>query len=430
MATTQASPDGQTGAFDLPNRWVVLIILLGIAIFNQADRFLLAGLIEPVKQEFGVSDAVMGLLTGPAFAVFYSLLAIPIAIYADRANRLKIIVAGCIVWSIFTVLSGFATGPWTLAAARIGVGVGEAAFQAPAYSIIAAYFVAESRGKAFAIMALSVYFGQTLGLAGGPAIAEAYDWRLAFKLFGAIGLVIIAIAWFVIKEPPRVEAAPDRKPFVPLAKRLIRLGSYRNMMIGMALGVLSGLAFGSWGKTLFERSYEMSTADAGAAFGLAFAIPGMIGALLFGALSDRLTKTSYGRTLLLSAIGLSGATAAVLGAIWAPVLGTALMLAVPAGILGGGWAVGIYAGLQYILPDHLRATGTAIAMLFVNLLGYAVGPWAVGELSVLFGEGTLGLQMALTVVVPIGVVGALLLWRGSLTLDDDRKNLHTGEKTS
>ena len=216
---------------------------------------------------------------------------------------------------------------------------------------------------------------------------------------------------------------------MPLAKRLIRLGSYRNMMIGMALGVLSGLAFGSWGKTLFERSYEMSTADAGAAFGLAFAIPGMIGALLFGALSDRLTKTSYGRTLLLSAIGLSGATAAVLGAIWAPVLGTALMLAVPAGILGGGWAVGIYAGLQYILPDHLRATGTAIAMLFVNLLGYAVGPWAVGELSVLFGEGTLGLQMALTVVVPIGVVGALLLWRGSLTLDDDRKNLHTGENT-
>ena len=407
----------------LPNRWIVLVLLLGIAIFNQADRFLLAGLIEPVKAEFEVSDAVMGLLTGPAFAIFYSLLAIPIAIYADRANRLKIIVAGCVVWSVFTILSGFATGPWTLAAARVGVGVGEAAFQAPAYSIIAAYFVAESRGKAFAIMALAVYFGQTLGLAGGPAIAEAYGWRAAFQIYGVLGLVLIVVSWIVIQEPPRSEAPPARQPFVPLAKRLIKLASYRNMMIGMALGVLSGLAFGSWGKTLFERSYEMGTADAGAAFGLAFAIPGMLGAMLFGALSDQLTKTSYGRTLLLSAIGLTGATIAVIAAIWAPTLSNAILIAIPAGLLGGGWAVGIYAGLQYILPDHLRATGTAIAMLAVNLLGYAVGPWLVGELSVQFGEGTFGLQQALTVVVPIGFVGAFLLWRGSLKLQEDRDTL-------
>lgn len=421
-ATAQAPSDKS-----LPNRWIVLVLLLGIAIFNQADRFLLAGLIEPVKAEFNVSDAVMGLLTGPAFAIFYSLLAIPIAIYADRANRLKIIVAGCVVWSVFTILSGFATGPWTLAAARVGVGVGEAAFQAPAYSIIAAYFVAESRGKAFAIMALAVYFGQTLGLAGGPAIAEAYGWRAAFQIYGVLGLVLIMISWIVIHEPPRSEAPPERQPFAPLAKRLIKLASYRNMMIGMALGVLSGLAFGSWGKTLFERSYEMGTADAGAAFGLAFAIPGMLGAILFGALSDKITKSSYGRTLLLSAIGLSGATIAVLAAIWAPTLSNAVLIAVPAGLLGGGWAVGIYAGLQYILPDHLRATGTAIAMLAVNLLGYAVGPWLVGELSVQFGEGTLGLQQALTVVVPIGFVGALLFWRGSTKLEEDRGTLAEAE---
>lgn len=422
-ATTSASDK-------LPNRWVVLILLLGIAIFNQADRFLLAGLIEPVKAEFAVSDAVMGLLTGPAFAIFYSLLAIPIAIYADRANRLRIIVVGCVVWSVFTILSGFATGPWTLAAARVGVGVGEAAFQAPAYSIIAAYFVAESRGKAFAIMALAVYFGQTLGLAGGPAIAEAYGWRAAFQIYGVLGLVLILVSWLIIHEPPRTETPPERQPFAPLAKRLIKLASYRNMMIGMALGVLSGLAFGSWGKTLFERAYEMGTADAGAAFGLAFAIPGMFGALLFGVLSDKLTKSSYGRTLLLSAIGLTGATLAVLVAVWAPSLNNAVLIAIPAGLLGGGWAVGIYAGLQYILPDHLRATGTAIAMLAVNLLGYAVGPWLVGELSVQFGEGTVGLQQALTVVVPIGFVGAFLLWRGSLKLQQDRETLAAKEANS
>lgn len=429
MAETSAGETERAG-FDLPNRWLVLILLLGIAIFNQADRFLLAGLIDPVKSEFGVSDAVMGLLTGPSFAVFYSILAIPIAIYADRANRLNIIAIGCLVWSLFTILSGFAIGPWTLAAARVGVGVGEAAFQAPAYSIIAGYFVSSSRGKAFAIMALAVYFGQTLGLAGGPAIAEAYNWRLAFKLFGAIGLVIIAIAWLIIKEPPRLDPPATRQPFAPLAARLIRLTSYRNMMIGMGLGVLSGLAFGTWGKTLFERSYEMGTAEAGATFGIAFAIPGMIGALLFGALSDKVTQSGYGKTLFMSAIGLSGATAVVMAVVWAPLLNHAVLLAIPAGILGGGWAVGIYAGLQYVLPDHLRATGTAIAMLAVNLLGYAIGPWIVGELSQQFGEGATGLRMALTLVVPVGFLGAFLLWRGSRMLEVDRASLANSEANS
>ncbi|WP_252258515.1 spinster family MFS transporter [Erythrobacter aurantius] len=408
----------------LPNKWIVLILLLGIAIFNHADRFLLAGLVDPIKAEFGVSDGFMGLLMGPAFAVFYSTLAIPIAIYADRANRIRIIVAGCVIWSVFTILSGYATGPATLAAARIGVGVGEAAFQAPAYSVIAAYFMADQRGKAFAVMALAVYFGQMLGYGAGPAIAEVHDWRFAFKLFGAIGLAIVAVAWLIVREPPRTEAATARLPFVPLARQLVRLRSYRGMMFGMGIGVLSGIAFGFWGPTLFSRNYGISMAEAGSAFGGAFVIPGMIGAMLFGALADRIAKNGYARMLVLSAIGLAVATGVVVATVWAQSLTVALLWALPAGLFGGGWAVGIYAGLQYVLPDRMRATGTAIAMLAVNLLGYVIGPWLAGVLSEAFGEGAQGLRMALTVVVPVGLLGALLLWRGALSLEADRKSLH------
>lgn len=411
----------------LPNKWIVLILLLGIAIFNHADRFLLAGLVDPIKSEFGVSDGFMGVLMGPAFAVFYSTLAIPIAIYADRANRIRIIVAGCVIWSVFTILSGYATGPVTLAAARIGVGVGEAAFQAPAYSIIAAYFIAEQRGKAFAVMALAVYFGQMLGYGAGPAIAEVHDWRFAFKLFGAVGLGIVAVAWLVVREPPRVGDTVARLPLIPLARQLVKLRSYRGMMIGMGLGVLSGIAFGFWGPTLFSRNYEITMAEAGSAFGGAFVIPGMIGAMLFGALADRISKSGYDRMLLLSAIGLTVATAVVVATVWADSLTVALLWAIPAGLFGGGWAVGIYAGLQYILPDRMRATGTAIAMLAVNMLGYVIGPWIAGELSEVFGEGAAGLRMALTVVVPVGLAGALLLWRGALSLEADRKSLYADE---
>ena len=408
----------------LPNKWLVLLILLGIAVFNYADRYLLAGLVEPIKHDFGVSDSFMGLLMGPAFAVFYSTLAIPIAIWADRHSRIRIIVIGCVIWSFFTILSGYAVGPWSLGAARIGVGVGEAAFQAPAYSLIAAYFPAHQRGKAFACMALATYFGQMLGYGVGPAIAEVEDWRFAFKVFGVAGLVIVLVAWFVIREPARLQEVAVRQPFVPLARRLLKLTSYRGMMFGMGLGVLSGIAFGFWGPTLFSRSYALSMADAGASFGSAFVIPALVGTLLFGFIADRVIVGDYGRMLVLSALALTGATLSVVAATWAPTLNWAVAAAVPAGLLGGGWAVGIYAGLQYILPDHMRATGTAIALLAVNLLGYVIGPWIIGVLSDAFGQGASGLRIALTVVVPVGFAGALLLWRGAVALAGDRQRLH------
>ena len=153
------------------NPWLVLGIFLLIYIFNYADRYLISGLVDPIKAEFGVGDQFMGLLMGPAFAVLYTTAGIPIARYADRSSRINIICIGCFVWSLFTGLSGFAVDEWTLALARVGVGVGEAAFVAPAYSMLADYFKPEKRGMAFATMGLAVYFGQMTGYAAGPAIA-------------------------------------------------------------------------------------------------------------------------------------------------------------------------------------------------------------------------------------------------------------------
>ena len=407
----------------LPNRWLVLALMLGIAIFNHADRYLLAALVEPIKSEFTVSDGFMGLLMGPAFAVLYSIMAIPFAIYADKHSRIRIIVIGCVVWSMFTALSGFVSNPWQLAGARIGVGVGEAAFQAPAYALLAAYFPEKERGKAFAVMALATYLGQMLGYGGGPAVAEIWDWRAAFMLFGALGLAIIVIAWLVVKEPARVETPPVRQPLVPMASRLFRLGSFATMTVGMALGVMSGIAFGFWGPSLFARSYGLSITEAGSAFGAAFVIPGIIGAIGFGIVSDKLVQKGYQRILIMSALALSATTCALIATAWAPTLQWAILLAIPAGLMGGGWPVGLFAALQYVLPDHMRSTGTAIALLCVNMLGYVVGPWLVGTLSGVFGEGADGLRMAMVMVVPAGLIGALLIWWSARYLIADRERL-------
>ncbi|MEO9633571.1 MAG: MFS transporter [Parasphingorhabdus sp.] len=407
----------------LTNKWIVLLLLLGISVFNYGDRYLLAGLVEPIKAEFSVSDGFMGLLLGPAFAVFYSILAIPFAIYADRHSRINIICAGCVIWSLFTVLGGFADSQYTLAAARVGVGVGEAAFQAPAFSLIASYFKPEQRGKAFAVMALSVYIGQILGYSGGPAIAAQSDWRMAFIVMGSAGFVVVALAWLLVKEPPHEKTSVKHPPLFDTFRQLIRVSSYRYMAIGMGLGVMSGIAFGFWGPTLFSRAYDMSQTEAGSAFGVAFTIPAFLGVIGFGALVDYLTKNGYGRALMLSAIALLFATLSIMGAIWASSVDHAVLWAIPAGLLGGGWSVGLYASLQYILPDRMRATGTALAMLIVNILGFVLGPWIAGGISDYFGADATGIRQGLTVVVPVGIVGALLIWLGAKTLEQDQSLL-------
>ena len=413
----------------LANPWVALALLFGISVFNYADRYLLAGLVEPIKAEFDVSDGFMGFLLGPSFAVLYSTLAIPIAYYADRNSRIAIICIGCVIWSVFTVLSGFAIGPWSLAAARVGVGIGEAAFQAPAYSLIAAYFLPDQRGKAFAVMALSVYVGQILGYTGGPALAAQEDWRFAFKVMGGSGFLVVVLAWLMIREPARENSVADNPNLIATFKQLVGVSSYRLMAIGMGLGVMSGIAFGFWGPTLFSRAYDMTQTEAGSAFGTAFTIPAFIGVIGFGALVDYLVKNGYARALALSAIALTFATLAVIGAIWASSVENAVIWAIPAGLLGGGWSVGLYASLQYILPDRMRATGTALAMLAVNLLGFVLGPWLAGEISDIFGADADGIRQGLTFIVPVGILGAVLIWLGAKSLETDRVALEKAENT-
>lgn len=178
----------ETTTPNLPTRryaWFVLVMMVLLYLLNYADRYVAVGLLEEIKKTFEVSDTYMGFLVGPAFAIIYTIFAIPIARFADKHNRVRIIAAGAVVWSLFTVLTGMAKTPGLFAAARIGVGIGEAAFLAPAFSLLADYFAPKRRALAFAILNFGVYFGQIFGLVGGAAIAEATHWRTAFVVLGA-----------------------------------------------------------------------------------------------------------------------------------------------------------------------------------------------------------------------------------------------------
>lgn len=407
------------------NPWLVLFVLLLIYVFNYADRYLISGLVDPIKAEFDVGDQFMGLLMGPAFAILYTTIAIPIARLADRSSRITIICIGCLIWSLFTGLSGAANGPWTLALARVGVGVGEAAFVAPAYSLLSDYFPPEKRGVAFAILGLAVYFGQITGYAAGPAIADAYSWRMAFYAMAVPGVIMSAIAWLIVRDPVRQQITTKitQVPLLPLIRRLAKAQSYVFMMLGMGLAALSGVGFGFWGPTLFHRVYEVPLTEASTTFGLYFGMAGLSGMLLFGAMSDWLAKGNIQRPLQLAGMAMFAASVFILASTWSDTLFIAKMFAIPAGLLGGGWSIGIMQSLQYLVPDRFRATSTALFIMITTFLGFIIGPWATGALSEWFGDHAMSLRWALTIIIPTGMVGGLLTLLGARHLETNKSEL-------
>lgn len=412
---TEAGPERRT------NPWLALVLLLAVSIFNYTDRYLISGLVGPIKQAFAVDDAYMGLLMGPAFVVLYVVAGVPIARLADQRSRVFIIGAGCVLWSACTFASAFATGPVTLALARVGVGIGEAAFSAPAYSLIADYFRPERRGIAFAVLGLATYIGQIGGQAIGPAIARTSDWRYAFEVIGLAGLVMGVLLVLLVREPRRTKpGAVEQIAFAEMLARLRRAPSYVLMMLAFSLGTLSGVAFGQWGPELFARHYGVPPVEAKSAFALYFAIAGITGMLLFGILMDRATRRGPEWPVKMSAMALFAATLCILAVTWVPSFTAAKLLAIPSGLLGGGWAIGFLAATQYILPDRFRTAATATFIMVTTLLGYLIGPWLAGAVSSALGDDARSLQIGLTVVIPFGFVAAILAGLAVRRVEADR----------
>ena len=162
-----------------------MFLLLGIYIVNFLDRAVVNILAEPIKNDLGLADWQLGLMSGLAFAIFYTVLGIPIARMAERKNRPIIIGTAVAVWSGFTALSGMAQNFAQLVLFRIGVGVGEAGCTPPAHSLIADYVPKEKRASALAFYSMGTPLGGLLGLVMGGLIADAYGWRVAFFVAGA-----------------------------------------------------------------------------------------------------------------------------------------------------------------------------------------------------------------------------------------------------
>lgn len=422
----------------LPSRgyaWLVLLMMVLLYFVNVADRYVASGLLEEIKKTFEVSDFFMGFLVGPAFAIVYTFLAIPIARLADRKNRVKIIATGAVVWSAFTVLSGLAQTPWTFAMARLGVGVGEAAFLAPAFSLLSDYFAPQRRALAFAILNFGVYFGQIFGLVGGAAIAEVSNWRTAFISLGAPGVLLAIITVLVVREPIRGQldgvvittpkVAKNDLSFFQLFSSLWSRRTYRFMAFGTAFGGFASYGFGIWAPTLFARAFDLSLTEANSRYGGPSFLAGIIGAIALGLLCDRLASRDARWPFRLAAIGLSGFFISMFILCFVDNVNIATALTFPAGLMAGGWVIAIQSALQDLLPAKARATGTAIWGFALTFSGLALGVWFVGGMIDVFTAqyGDKAIRYALAITLTATIPSVIFFLMAGRTAIEDRDTL-------
>jgi MFS family permease len=366
-------------------------------VFNFLDRQLLAILVEPIKNEFGVSDTAMGLLYGFAFALFYATLAIPVAALADRSVRRNILAYAAGLWSLMTVLCGFAAGFWQLLFIRIGVAVGEAGGVPPSQSMVVDYYEPDKRATAMAIFSSATFIGTLLALVGGAYIAQTFSWRAAFIVVGAPGLVLALLIRFTIQEPPR--GAFDKSAIVEPTQTNIRhaisgmwkLSAMRYTVLGIAFAGMAGYGIGYWTPSFLIRVYGMSLVEAGMMVGLVGASIGLIGSLFGGWLCDQLSRKDQKWRLLVPVWSLVLSLPLMsLFFIWPEeqvfqigefTMPRAIFLYAAAGFVGSWWAAPTYVVVQALVPPGQRTLACAVLLLFMNLIGFGLGPVFVGLVS-------------------------------------------------
>lgn len=424
-SSTEVTTTGHLTGYGTPlYRNYVLLLLMGVYTLNFIDRTLIAVVAQPIIESFQLTDAQWGLLYGPPFAIFYAVMGLPLAMWADRSNRVRIIAMCIILWSVMTALCGIAAGFASLLFFRIGVAVGEAGCTPPSNSLIGDYFIARKRATALGVYSMGVTLGGVLAnLFGGPiASMQGADvgawvggiglgwmfgdldwsavegWRIAFVVVGLPGVLVALLVLMSIKEPPRgYSDPPGRHPsgerhFAEAFRELKSKPSFWWMAMAASLVAFVGYGLVSFQAPFLQREHGLSVREAALHFGAPLSLLAAGGTFLGGYITEKLTPRSPTAVAWVPAVGLIISTPAYIFAFFSESL-------LNAGLLWGFGAVTHYAylGAQYnigqgVVTNRNRATAIAVLLILVSLIGNGIGPYFVGFMSDLF----MAQQLALT----------------------------------
>ena len=362
--------------------WALLATLLMINAVSQIDRILPFILAEAIKADLGLSDTEIGLLTGAAFAVCYTLFSLPLARASDRGSPRRVLLACLLIWSAMTVAGGLAASFTILALTRFGVALGEAGGMPAGHALIARQVSPQRRGLALGLFSMGIPLGTMVGFAAGGAMADSLGWRTALISAGALGGLAFFMALMVIRPtPPLARADAGLEPFLRSAHRLMAAPGFRWLFAAaVAIGFASA-PFYAFSAPFLIRIHGLTASEVGLSFGLLQGGLGVVGALLGGRGFDRALGSGEGGVigppgwlLLISAISTAAGLFAPVGwisiALFVPTMFTFALL-LP-------WAF----GAAHLVAGHgKQALATSLMMIGSGLVGPALGPVIVGAVS-------------------------------------------------
>ena len=416
----------------MKHRWPLTLLTL-IATIQFFDRAMMVIVVEPIKQEFGLSDSQLGLVAGLSYAVAFAVAGIPLGWLADRVNRRNLLAGVVALWSAFVALAGSASSYAALVATRVGIGAMDAGGQPCSVSMIADMVQREKRAGAVAVFFAGVPLGMLLGFLGGGLIASEYGWRAGFYVAAVPGLVLAVLLWFTVKEPQRgatepAGQAPEKAP--PLMQSLSFMAGQRSLVLIIAASVLvtaTSSAMMSWIGSLLIRTHQLSLPTVGVMTALCMGGVGAVGTLLAGSLADRLGAQDMRwqpRLMALAAalIALFGAGVCLLPSVAAVAVALGLFAACVAGLNGPTYALS-----QSLVQVRMRGVSMSTLIVLLNLIGVGVGPTVAGVLSDAFAAqyGPDSVRWAMVCVLALNLPAvALFAWAARTIRGDLERAAH------
>jgi MFS family permease len=429
----------------LRSRSYLLAVLFAVYVFNNSDGLALGLVLQDIKRDLSLTDTQLGLLTGIAFSLMYSLVGLAVARWADRGDRVAIISLAAAVWSVLVAACGAATNFMHLFLLRVGVGIGEAGCVPASESLIADYFDRAERPLANGVYGMAAGVACLVGYGLGGWLNEFYDWRVMFMILGLPGLALAALAWFTLREP-RFERSGSSEAvgrFARASRSLLKTTAsasaqlslketaaalwskttLRHLLLFWSVWGFTGSGVFQWLPAFFVRSYGLNTGELGTWFAVLVGSGGTLGPLLGGVWASRYAANNERLQLRAGAVAFFGLT------ILSPFIYLSPNYYLPFGLLGlyvvvsTAFCSSFWAMIQTLVPESMRATATAILSLLGYLVGGGLGSLATGALSDAFLSAHLeahSLRYALLALwLPGFLWAAWHLWQASKSVTRD-----------
>ena len=410
-----------------PNKQYTLLILTVVGVFNFLDRSVMNLAMESIKVDFQLSDSQLGLMTGFAFALFYALAGIPIARWADRGNRNHVVTLVVALWSVMLILFSMVGSFAQLLLVRMGVAVGESGCLPAAHSLIADHFDRGERPKAMAIFWLCGPIATMIAYIGGGWLIDQVGWRNTFILIGLPGLFLAVLVKFTLREPrieqPVALSTAEEQPSISEVLALLwKKGALRNTLISYTVLSFFVQGVGMWLPTFYIRSHGMGTAELGLWLGISVGGGSFFATYLGGYLATRYAyqREDWQMKGIVASIVLS-AVFHVLCCLAEDKTASLIFMTINMGGFIYLTSAPLYAVIQNLVNERVRAVAMALIFMFANLIGMGIGPLAVGFVSDLL-EPSLAhdsLRYALLLVSPGYLCAAFYCWKAAVNVRGD-----------